>query len=91
MSEQARCPHCEAELPPNSPEGLCVKCLYQAVLQDQGDQHLHVRCPHCHNPIELVDDSSLSDITCPSCDSSFSLVGGETITYRPDEQPMLIP
>ncbi|MDA1055441.1 MAG: serine/threonine-protein kinase [Planctomycetota bacterium] len=36
---------------------------------------LHVRCPHCHNPIELLDQAPLSDISCPSCGSSFSLVG----------------
>ena len=36
---------------------------------------MHVRCPHCHNPIEVVDDAVLSDIDCPSCGSSFSLVG----------------
>ena len=25
---------------------------------------MHVRCPHCHNPIELVDDAEFSDIEC---------------------------
>ena len=42
---------------------------------------LHVRCPHCHNPIELLDDAPLADISCPSCGSSFSLVGEETNTH----------
>lgn len=46
---------------------------------------LKVRCPHCHNPIELVDDSPLSDIQCPSCGSHFSLLGGHsTAAYSPD-------
>ena len=36
---------------------------------------MHVRCPHCHNPIEIVDDSSFKEIPCPACGSSFSLVG----------------
>ena len=35
---------------------------------------MHVDCPHCHNPIEIVDDSSFKEIACPSCGSSFSLV-----------------
>ncbi len=36
---------------------------------------LRIRCPHCHNPIELVDDSStLTEINCPNCDSRFNLV-----------------
>lgn len=33
----------------------------------------HVRCPHCHNPIELVPDAELESIHCHSCGSDFSL------------------
>ncbi|MEX0677692.1 MAG: protein kinase, partial [Pirellulales bacterium] len=44
---------------------------------------MHVRCPHCHSPIEFVDDSSFAEINCPSCGSSFSLIGGDkTETHR---------
>ncbi|MCA9078180.1 MAG: protein kinase [Planctomycetaceae bacterium] len=35
---------------------------------------VRTRCPHCHNPIELVDENSLKDILCPSCGSSFNLI-----------------
>ena len=42
---------------------------------------MHVRYPHCHNPIELLDDAELSDISCPSCGSSFSLLE-ETVTHQ---------
>ena len=38
---------------------------------------MQVRCPQCHSPIDLSEDSSLSNIPCPSCGSSFSLVGDE--------------
>ena len=38
---------------------------------------MQVRCPLCHSPIDLSEDSSLSNIPCPSCGSSFSLVGDE--------------
>ena len=44
---------------------------------------LHVRCPHCHNPIELLDQAPLSDISCPSCGSSFSLIGDNTLSHDP--------
>ena len=44
---------------------------------------MHVRCPHCHNPIEIVDASRLADIACPSCGSNFSLISGETASYTP--------
>jgi WD40 repeat protein/tRNA A-37 threonylcarbamoyl transferase component Bud32 len=49
---------------------------------------MHVRCPHCHNPIEVLEDASLSDIPCPSCGSSFSLIRAddETDTYRPKQE-----
>ena len=36
---------------------------------------LHVRCPHCHNPVEILDDSPLGEIVCAHCGSSFGLVG----------------
>jgi hypothetical protein len=48
---------------------------------------MHARYPHCHNPIELVAVASLEDIVCPSCGSSFNLVGTETTeSYRPGTQ-----
>jgi hypothetical protein len=44
---------------------------------------MRIRCPHCHNPIEVVDESSLTEISCPSCGSSFNLTGGDTTeTFR---------
>jgi len=35
MSEQARCPQCDAEIPPGAPAGLCPKCLFQAGFDSQ--------------------------------------------------------
>jgi len=43
---------------------------------------MHVRCPHCQNPIEVVEDTPLTDMSCPACGSNFSLVDEETETYR---------
>ena len=44
---------------------------------------MQVRCPHCHTPVDLASDSELSDIACPSCGSSFSLLGtAETVPYE---------
>ena len=40
---------------------------------------MDVRCPQCHNPIEVASDTKLSDIACSTCGSSFSLLGEETI------------
>jgi hypothetical protein len=38
---------------------------------------MQVRCPQCQTPVELASDGNLSDIVCPSCGSSFSLLGTE--------------
>ena len=72
-------------MPRSGQTGVCEKCLLKAGLADGfGEVYLQVRCPHCRNPIEIVDDSPLSDITCPSCDSRFSLVENETTTAAPN-------
>ena len=48
-----------------------------------GREALRVRCPHCHNPIEVVDEDPLADIECPSCHSVFHLVSGQaTVTHE---------
>jgi len=44
-----------------------------------GPGALHIHCPHCHNPVEIVDDGPLAEFDCPSCGSSFSLVGDEAV------------
>lgn len=35
---------------------------------------LHVQCPHCSNPMEIVTDSPYEDVTCHTCGSTFNLV-----------------
>ena len=35
---------------------------------------LSIRCPHCHNMIELIVDASLMEISCSSCGGTFSLI-----------------
>src|SRR5690348_3542591 len=44
---------------------------------------VHIRCPHCHHPVEMVADSDLADVVCPSCGSRFNLVTDHTASYRP--------
>ncbi len=68
MTEKTCCPDCGAALPPNN---LCTRCMLNVGLEPP---HMHIRCPHCRNPIEVLHDAPLHDITCPSCDSKFSLI-----------------
>jgi serine/threonine-protein kinase len=39
---------------------------------------MHLLCPHCHNPIELVHLDPRAEVACPSCGSSFNLVANST-------------
>jgi len=39
---------------------------------------MHILCPHCHNPIEVVKLTPREEIACPSCGSSFHLDTGAT-------------
>ena len=43
---------------------------------------MHIRCPHCHNAIEVVNDDDFGSVSCPSCGSDFQLVQ-ETESYTP--------
>lgn len=43
----------------------------------RADHGLHVRCPHCHNPVEIVPDDPWAEVMCRACGSSFSVVDGE--------------
>lgn len=42
---------------------------------------MHLLCPHCHGPIELVDLHG-REVVCPSCGSSFRLQRSSTTDWR---------
>ena len=33
-----------------------------------------IHCPHCHNPVEILDQDPLVEMDCPSCGSHLSLI-----------------
>ena len=45
---------------------------------------MHILCPHCRSPIELVEPAAAEEILCPSCDSTFRLERDDnrTKTFR---------
>ncbi|HEV2972390.1 MAG TPA: protein kinase [Pirellulales bacterium] len=46
---------------------------------------MRVRCPHCHDRLEVGSDDPLTDITCPSCGSHIQLFPGDsTHSLRPE-------
>ena len=75
------------DLQPELAETLPVLRLIESAL-NEADQEavaarngLRIRCPHCHNPMEVIEDSDLSEMTCPSCGSGFGLVGDHSTIY----------
>jgi tRNA A-37 threonylcarbamoyl transferase component Bud32 len=44
---------------------------------------MQVHCPHCQNPIELVDATLPDEIICTTCGSTIRLVPGETQVQSP--------
>ena len=44
---------------------------------------MHILCPHCRNPIELVKLTPREEIACPSCGSSFRLEAEPTTVASP--------
>jgi serine/threonine protein kinase len=44
---------------------------------------MHILCPHCHNPIEIVKLTPHDEIGCPCCGSSFRLETESTTVWRP--------
>ncbi len=43
---------------------------------------MHIVCPHCQNPIEVVKITPREEIACPSCGSSFRLESESTIGWE---------
>ena len=41
-----------------------------------------IRCPHCHGAIEVENDSTLRDVSCPACQARFSLIDADADQSR---------
>src|SRR5262245_15611773 len=44
---------------------------------------MHLICPHCQSPIELVEALSPDEVLCPTCGSTFRLERGSTTAWGP--------
>src|SRR5688572_13133689 len=40
-------------------------------------QSLHIRCPLCHEPLDIAADQALDDLHCSACQGRFSLAGDD--------------
>ncbi len=50
---------------------------------------MRLRCPHCRNAIEVVDETSISDISCPSCGSNFGFANEDKMSYGSSDSKTL--
>jgi serine/threonine protein kinase len=50
---------------------------------------IRLNCPHCQNPIAIVDDAEHDEVICPSCGSSIRLDADRTTSWNPAKLPML--
>lgn len=48
---------------------------------------IRLNCPHCRNPIALVESSEDCAVACPSCGGSFHVDVDQTQTWAPDKLP----
>ena len=44
-----------------------------------------VRCPHCHDTVQLAGDESLKEVECRTCGMRFSLVDDRTLDWQPGD------
>src|SRR5262245_56533787 len=50
---------------------------------------MHIFCPHCHSPIELIEATPHEEVNCSSCGSSFCLEAGTTSPEAPQKTQRL--
>jgi hypothetical protein len=50
-------------------------------------QAIRIRCPHCHNPIQLIDDRP-EEVLCPGCGSSFRVREARQTTTTVPMRPL---
>ena len=62
------------------PDGATIAHTTGGKSETKKGSGLIIRCPHCHNTIEMIVDASLADIGCPNCGGSFSLVNNAEST-----------
>ncbi|MEX2119830.1 MAG: protein kinase [Pirellulales bacterium] len=48
---------------------------------------MHLNCPHCLNPIEILEDRA-EEVVCPSCGSSLQVDPGQTTAFALQHGPM---
>lgn len=56
-------------------------CVCPTVSANRWEPIMRIRCPHCHNPLNVVGVEKVEEVSCPSCGSHFPL-DDITVSYR---------
>lgn len=60
-----------------------IRCRFRFGVRAEFTQRpMHIRCPHCHSPIEHLEAVSFENVHCTSCGKTFNLIAGETLAYE---------
>src|SRR5262245_32116645 len=54
-----------------------------------GTGAMHILCPHCRNPIEIVPPEPSAEVACPSCGSTFRVSDPSTVGWAAPERKSL--
>jgi tetratricopeptide (TPR) repeat protein len=69
------CTSCGQDMTGDCPEGLCRRCLLRLAMDElPPTPALKLRCPLCHQLVEVPVDSGLRDTECVACGGRFSLI-----------------
>ncbi len=58
-------------------------------LMDRRPRVLRLNCPHCHDAIQMVEESPTEELVCPTCGSSFHLDRDQTNSWSQERLPRL--
>ncbi len=63
------------------------KLLSGQQLTDRRPRVLRFNCPHCHDAIQMVEESPSDELVCPTCGSSFRLEDDQTNSWSQERLP----
>jgi len=72
MTDGHRCPDCGSDILDDDLTGLCRRCLLGIALEDLSQTpSLMLRCPQCHQVVDVPSETDLRDAVCEACGGRF--------------------
>jgi WD40 repeat protein/serine/threonine protein kinase len=77
----------DTQPPTPPPPAGAPTATFTAAEQQEAASGTRIRCPHCHNPLQLADDRS-DDVLCPACGGSFRVREARQTTTTSTMRPL---